>query len=66
MGFLNDRTHSLTASFGFIALAYVAPGSLVLSLRIRCPEDGSGACAVFPVVAYYRLNGIVPPESRQK
>jgi ACS family tartrate transporter-like MFS transporter len=29
IGFLNDRTHSLAASFGFIALAYVAAGSLV-------------------------------------
>jgi hypothetical protein len=24
IGFLNDRTHSLTASFGFIALVYFA------------------------------------------
>jgi MFS transporter, ACS family, tartrate transporter len=37
IGFLNDRTHSLTASFGFIALVYVVAGSLVLSLRIRDP-----------------------------
>jgi ACS family tartrate transporter-like MFS transporter len=37
IGFLNDRTHSLTASFGFIALVYVLAGSLVLSLRIRDP-----------------------------
>jgi predicted MFS family arabinose efflux permease len=35
IGFLSDRTHSLSAGFGFIALAYVAAGSLVLSLRIR-------------------------------
>jgi ACS family tartrate transporter-like MFS transporter len=40
IGFLNDRTHSLTAGFGFIALAYLAAGSLVLSLRIHYPEDG--------------------------
>jgi ACS family tartrate transporter-like MFS transporter len=40
IGFLNDRTHSLTACFGFIALVYVAAGSLVLSLRIHYPEDG--------------------------
>ena len=33
IGFLNDRTHSLTAGFGFIALAYLAAGSLVLSLK---------------------------------
>jgi MFS transporter, ACS family, tartrate transporter len=37
IGFLNDRTRSLTASFGFIALAYVAAGSLILSLKIRDP-----------------------------
>jgi len=37
IGFLNDRTHSLTASFAFIALVYVAAGTLILSLRIRDP-----------------------------
>jgi MFS transporter, ACS family, tartrate transporter len=37
IGYLNDRTHSLTASFAFIALVYVAAGSLILSLRIRDP-----------------------------
>jgi MFS transporter, ACS family, tartrate transporter len=37
IGFLNDRTHSLIASFGFIALAYLAAGSLILSLKIREP-----------------------------
>jgi ACS family tartrate transporter-like MFS transporter len=37
IGFLNDRTHSLTASFGFIALVYVAAATLILSLRIRDP-----------------------------
>ena len=37
IGFLNDRTHSLAASFAFIALVYVAAGCLVLSLRIRDP-----------------------------
>jgi ACS family tartrate transporter-like MFS transporter len=39
IGFLNDRIHSLTAGFGFIALVYVVAGSLVLSLRIHDPED---------------------------
>ena len=34
IGFLNDRTHSLTASFALIALVYVASGSLILSQRI--------------------------------
>lgn len=37
VGFLNDRTHSLAASFGFIALVYVVAGGMILSLRIRDP-----------------------------
>jgi MFS transporter, ACS family, tartrate transporter len=37
IGFLNDRSHSLAASFAFIALVYVAAGSLILSLRVREP-----------------------------
>src|SRR6201993_147045 len=37
IGFLNVRTHSLAASFGFIALVYMAAGGLILSLRIRDP-----------------------------
>ncbi len=41
IGFLNDRTRSLTASFGFIALVYVAAASLILSLRIRNPMEAS-------------------------
>jgi ACS family tartrate transporter-like MFS transporter len=32
IGFLNDQTHSLAASFAFIALVYVAAGGLILSL----------------------------------
>ena len=41
IGLLNDRTHSLTASFAFIALVYVAAASLVVSLRIRDPLQAS-------------------------
>ena len=41
IGWVNDRTHSLTASFGFIALVYVAAASLILSLRIRDPLQAS-------------------------
>jgi MFS transporter, ACS family, tartrate transporter len=37
IGFLNDQTHSLAASFAFIALVYVASGGLILSLRVRNP-----------------------------
>jgi MFS transporter, ACS family, tartrate transporter len=37
IGFLNDRTHSLGASFAFIALVYIAAGGLILSLRVRNP-----------------------------
>jgi len=33
IGFLNDRTHSLIASFGFIAFVYVVAGTLILGLR---------------------------------
>ena len=41
IGFLNDQTHSLAASFGFIALVYVAAGGLILSLRVRDPLGAS-------------------------
>jgi len=37
IGYLNGRTHSLTASFAFIALVYVLAGGLILSLRVRDP-----------------------------
>jgi ACS family tartrate transporter-like MFS transporter len=37
IGYLNDRTHSLAASFAFIALVYVMAGGLALSLRTRDP-----------------------------
>lgn len=47
VGSLNDRTHSLTASFAFIALVYVVAGSLILSLRIRDPTGGSAEIAFF-------------------
>jgi sugar phosphate permease len=41
IGFLNDQTHSLRASFGFIALVYVAAASLILSVSIRDPLHAS-------------------------
>ena len=41
IGFLNDRTHSLTATFGAIALAYVIAGILILRLRIHCAAGDS-------------------------
>jgi len=37
IGRLNDRTHSLTASFGFIALVYFAAAIVVLNLRLNSP-----------------------------
>ena len=43
IGFLNDRTHSLTASLGFIALVYVAAASLILGVKIRDPLQTSAA-----------------------
>jgi len=42
IGLLNDRTHSLIASFGFIAFVYAVAGSLILlilSLRTRRSHD---------------------------
>jgi MFS transporter, ACS family, tartrate transporter len=39
IGFLNDRTHSLTASFGLIALAYFVSASMILSLKTRHPRE---------------------------
>jgi predicted MFS family arabinose efflux permease len=35
IGFLNDETHSLTPSFGFIAFVYLVSGTLIVSLRTR-------------------------------
>ncbi len=46
IGFLNVRTHSLTASFGLIALVYVAAGALVLCLKIQGPLGSAGVEAV--------------------
>jgi ACS family tartrate transporter-like MFS transporter len=37
IGFLNDRTHSLSASFAFIATVFVAAASLILCLRLHDP-----------------------------
>lgn len=39
IGVLNDRTHTLTASFGFIAFVYIGAGSLILYLRRRQSLD---------------------------
>ena len=36
--YLNDRTHSLSASFALIALVYVVAGILIFSLRRRAPD----------------------------
>jgi MFS transporter, ACS family, tartrate transporter len=37
IGFLNDKTHSLTASFAFIALVYIGAATLILSLKLSDP-----------------------------
>ena len=42
IGFLNDRTHSLTASFGLIAMVYFGAGTLMLGLRVENPVDSAG------------------------
>jgi nitrate/nitrite transporter NarK len=41
IGFLNDRTHSLAASFASIALVYATAGGLILTLRVRGPAGKS-------------------------
>jgi nitrate/nitrite transporter NarK len=41
IGYLNDRTHSLTASFGVVALAFLGSGFLVLSSRMMSPQQVS-------------------------
>jgi ACS family tartrate transporter-like MFS transporter len=43
IGFVNDRTHSLTASFGFIGFLYLVAGGLILSLTTRRPSDRAAA-----------------------
>jgi MFS transporter, ACS family, tartrate transporter len=39
IGLLNVRTHSLAASFGFIARVWVVAGGTIVSLGIRNPPD---------------------------
>jgi MFS transporter, ACS family, tartrate transporter len=41
IGFLNDRTHSLTASFAVIAAAYLTASAAILSLGPRQPSPPS-------------------------
>jgi len=47
IGFLNDRTHSLLASFGLIALVYVVAGGLILSLKTRAALAATQSAAFF-------------------
>src|SRR5215467_8586109 len=47
IGFLNDRTHSLLASFGLIALVYVVAGGLILSLKTRAALGATQSSAFF-------------------
>jgi len=57
IGVLNDRTHSLTASFTFIASLYFAAASLILCLRIRDPLQTSQ-----PGLAISRSLSLTPGE----
>ncbi len=41
IGFLNDKTHSLGASFGVVALAFLGAGCLVLSSRTISPQPAA-------------------------
>ena len=54
IGFLNDRTHSLTAGFAFIALVYIAAGGLILSLRIHYPPEVARSSNPAPVIGVAR------------
>jgi len=47
IGFLNDRTQSLVASFGLIALVYVVAGGLILSLKTRAALGETQSPAFF-------------------
>ena len=47
IGFLNDRTHSLVASFGLIALVYIVAGGLILSLKTRPTLGATQSTAFF-------------------
>ena len=40
IGLLNDRTHSLNASFAFVGLVYLAAGALALTLKLKNPFAG--------------------------
>jgi nitrate/nitrite transporter NarK len=46
IGFLNDRTHSTTASFAFLALVFITGGSLLLTLKIQDPLAASRIPAI--------------------
>ena len=39
VGFLNDRTHALSAGFAFISLTLIASGSVILFLKIHNPLE---------------------------
>jgi MFS transporter, ACS family, tartrate transporter len=41
IGLLNERTHTLTASFALIAVLYLAAGGLIVALRVRNPLEAS-------------------------
>jgi len=47
IGLLNDRTHSLAASFGLIALVYLVAGGLILSLKTRAALGATQSPAFF-------------------
>ena len=37
IGLLNEKTHTVVAGFGFIALAYITAGCLILRVRVVNP-----------------------------
>ena len=48
IGSLNDKTHSLTASFAFIALVYFVAAALILSLKLTDPIHSLEGVRVIP------------------
>ena len=41
IGWLNERTHALRATFALIAVLYLAAGGLIVALRVRNPLEAS-------------------------
>jgi hypothetical protein len=58
VAFLNNRTHSLAASFAFLALAYLGAAALVVVLRVPNPLDAAELTTV-PLTASREADGLI-------